>query len=487
MGLTLLAAQGAHLVDYTAAIASLEMTSVMPGGFGQLHVRLRLPGERARLAHPELAVMSAQIALLDGKDCVFTGEVFEAAQVLDAQGEGIDLVAMGGGGALRDDPGDASYTNATAGAIIADQFARRSAYLAVDPDLAAVLPDAPTATFSPVFDGRTIEDILHELCDLLGDYTWGVWDHPTHRDARGLPTWQLVVHQRDLTTPHYAATVGDVVNWRVAPAASRAFNGVTLHYLDPVNGPGAVTVTDPRLNGDLSQGNAPFRFRRFRRDLGQRPLTAVQAQSLANHYLASFQNLQNVTTLTLTSVRNIQGGTIPLWRVRADHNIAVPELLPRAATFSVPPVFASGVNLFSIRQTHYREVAGQMPTLTLSLDQIDDFAAADVARQRYEEQLRQRSRRLPPTTQPVGQALKGYFSVRWGASSGASNVWGGAIQFPTVMVNVPTGVTFTTLSSSNIAAGPTIGNITRWGCDVQVTASTAGAGFWTGTYMTIGN
>nr|MBA3826846.1 hypothetical protein [Ktedonobacterales bacterium] len=318
--------------------------------------------------------------VFDGRDCVYCGEITEAALTLDATGECVDLAAQGGSNALADDPLDSAYSSQTAAAIVAAEFTRRSAYLAVDADQSAVFPNVPAATFSPFFDGRTLEDILHELCDLLGDYAWGVWNHPTHRDAMGIPTWQLAVHPRDTSTVSWRAQLADVASWQIAPAATRAYNGVTLHYLDATNGPGAVTVTDSRLNGDLSQGSAPFRFRRFRRDMSSRMLTTAQATALANQYLASFKNVSNIIQVRLTAVRTGQGTPIPLARVRADTNIAIPELLTRAAGFAVPPAMLPGTNIFYIRQATYDEQSSKIPMLTLLLDQVADFAAADLTR-----------------------------------------------------------------------------------------------------------
>jgi len=476
-------------VDYASYATGLRMSSVSPGGWGTLRVTLRLPGGFTRVAHPELAIVSAHVTVMDGLTCCFSGEVQQAAMVLDTHGEAIQVVAAGGAVALADDPLDSAYTNATAGAIIADQLTRRAAYLAIDADQSAILPDAPVMTFAPVFAGRTVEDVLHELCDLLGDYIWGVWNHPSHRDAAGLPTWQLQVHRRDVTTVGYAAQSGDVVQWRIAPTATRAYNAVTLHYLDPITGPGAVTVVDSRLNGDLSQGRAPFRLRRFRRDMGQRILTAAQATALAGQYLASFSEVRQLVTLTLAQIRDATGRVIPLWQVRADRNIALPELLPRTNQLPASPGLLPGTNLFYIRQATYQESAlgGKGGTVTLLLDQVADVAVADLERLRYEERLRQRSHRTLPTIQPGGVGLKGFWSIRWGASSGAGNSWGNSISFPSVLANIPTGLVFTVISQANIGTGPVITNATVWGCDVQVTTAVAGAGYWIGTYQTVGN
>jgi hypothetical protein len=471
------------LVDYTPFIERLQFSSISPGGFGALRARLRLPGARARLPRPELGVLNGHVTVMQGRDCVYCGEVTEAALALDPAGEALDLVAQGGANALNDDPLDSTYANQTAQAIIGAEFSRRSAYLAVDGDQVAVLPNAPTATFSPYFDGRTIEDILHELCDLLGDYTWGVWNHPTHRDALGLPTWQVQVHQRDTATVAYRALLADVIGWSIAPAANRAFNGVTLHYLDPTAGPGSVTVTDARLNGDLSQGNAPFRFRRFRRDMGQRSLSSSQATALANQYLAAFENVSNVIEVRLAAVRDANGVPLPLPRVRADGNIAIPELLTRASAFPASPALAAGTNLFYIRQATYTEMRDQVPTLTLLLDSVADFAAADLTRLRYEEQLRQRSRRANRPVQPAGLTTKGAWSVLF---TGAGQ-WGNGITFPAVLASAPTSLTFAAQTTQNISSGPNAGNFSVWGCDVYVTATATGNGWWIGLYTTNGN
>ncbi len=471
------------VVDYTPNLESLRVTSISPGGCGALRARLRLPAGRARLPRPELAILNGHVTLLDGRDCLYAGEITEAALSLSGDGESLDIVAQGGANALNDDPQDSSYSSQTAQAIISSEFSKRSAYLAVDGDLSAVLPNAPTATFSPYYDGRTIEDILHELCDLLGDYTWGVWPHPTHRDGFGLPTWQLQVHQRDTATVGYLANLADVISWRIAPAATRAFNGVTLHYLDPTNGPGSITVTDSRLNGNLSQGSAPFRFRRFRRDMGQRSLTSSQATALANQYLASFQNVTNVIEVKLAAVRDARGAPLPLPRVRADANIAIPELLTRAGSFPAAPAMQPGTNLFYIRQATYAEGRDQLPTLTLLLDQVADFAAADLTRLHYEEQLRQRSRRTNRAVQPSGLALKGAWSTLF---TGAGQ-WGSSIQFPVVLAAAPTSITFIAQDSVNISSGPNAARLTVWGCEVYVDSTSSGNGWWIGLYTTNGN
>jgi hypothetical protein len=92
------------VVDYSPFAEALQMTSASPGGFGALRMKLRLPMARARLPHPELSVLNGRVLVLNGRDCVYCGEVNEAAITLDATGEGVELVAMGGAEALVNDP-----------------------------------------------------------------------------------------------------------------------------------------------------------------------------------------------------------------------------------------------------------------------------------------------------------------------------------------------------------------------------------------------
>ncbi len=475
-----------QIVDYTPYLTDLRVSSVAPGGFASLIAQIRQPPGRARLPRPELTVMNGRVILTDGAYIAFAGEVSELVMTLDDTGDGINLKALGASDVLTDDPADTTYAIQTGNQILGDQYAQRSAWIALDGDFSAVLPANPAATFSPAYDGKTFEDILHDVCDLLGDYVWAVWDHPVHRDSLGLPTWRLEVHPRNTSTLGYIATIADVQSWSVGASSVRAFNGVTVRYLDPANGPGAIMVQDSRLNANKTQGAAPFRFRRFRRDMGGRPLNSTQATALANQYLASFQNVANVITLTLTGVRDAQGHPIPLWRVRADKNMLIPELLPRGFTLPVPPAAASGTNLFYIRQATYEQRPGRTPTLTVQLDQVADFAAADLTRMQYDIKLRERAKRNPPNVQPPGVSVKGHWSMRWGAAGLAGDVWGASVTFPTVLTQAPSSLTFTQIAASNSSA-PTATNLTNWGAQISVTAAGNGGGYWIGTYSSNGN
>ena len=304
------------------------------------------------------------------------------ALVLDSTaGEHVLLSALGGGSALRDDPDDSAYSSAsTAQAIIAIEIAKRSAYLALDADQSAVLPSAPANTSIPVCDGYTVEEILHDLTAALGDYLWTVYDHPRNTNLAGFPTWQLRMHPRDTSTTTYLALGEDILRWHVAPSAQRAYDVVQVAYVDPASGPGVVTVSDARLNGDGSQGNAPFRRRKLRRNLGKLPLTGAQAAAIANAWLATYSNPTNKVEVELRAVRDATGNPLPLHQVRADGKSTSPSL-PSAASSS-PPRPTPGVNQFWIAESLYGESSSGDVRLLLQLDNYADPAASLIARLR---------------------------------------------------------------------------------------------------------
>jgi hypothetical protein len=464
--------------EYSEQVEALEFTTVAPGGFGDLACVLKLPD--ARLPRPELQFFS-RLCLRDGFSTCFGGEWSDPALMLDdASGEYVHLSALGGGAGLRDDPADAAYAAATtAQAIVANEFARRAGYLTLDPDQSAVLPTAPASTFTPVYDGYNLEEILHDLTGALGDYVWTVYDHPRNADPAGFPTWQLRVHPRDTATTHYTALSDDILAWRVMPSSQRAYNVVEVAYVDPVAGPGLVTTADTRLNADGSQGNAPFRRRKLRRSLGRLPLTAAQATAIANAWLATYANPTNKVEVELRGVRDANGLPIPLHQVRADCNLFVPELAVRGQSLPAGP--SAGVNQFWIAETSYRETASGDAHLTLQLDNYADRAVALLARLQIADEVRQRTRGVYRAVASPGAQQVGYCGIRHpGATAGQRVV--------PILSNTPTGLSFTTIASANVGSGPTVtaGTLTLYGCEVTVTAAANGDVVWTGKYTTQG-
>ena len=153
-----------------------------------------------------------------------------------------------------------------------------------------------------------------------------------------------------------------------------------MAYVDPATGPGVVTVSDPRLNSDGSQGAAPFRRRKLRRSLGALPLTAAQATTIAQAWLAAYSQPTSKVEMVLRAVRDANGAPLPLSHVRADANLFTPELAARGQTLSTGP--QPGVNQFYIVETKYHETADGDITLTLQLDNYADRVEGLLARLR---------------------------------------------------------------------------------------------------------
>jgi hypothetical protein len=469
------------VAEYGEVCEALEFTTVAPGGFGDLACVVKLAD--ARLPRPELGLF-ARVCLRDGPITCFAGEWSDPASVLDAQrGEYLLLAALGGGVALRDDPDDSVYSAQTAQAIIAAEFARRSSYLAVDADQSLVLPNAPTQTFSPAYDGYHLEEVVHDLAFALGDYTWGVWDHGTHRDGAGFPTWQLQMHPRDTTTSHYTAQAADILGWRVAPSGQRAYNVVQVAYVDPTNGPATVTVSDPRLAAGGAQNLAPFRRRKLRRSLGAVPLTATQATAIATAWLQQYQNVTNKVEVELRAVRDAAGHALPLHQARADRNLYVPELAVRGPALTSGPT--PGVNQFYIVETSYRETAAGDYRLILTLDNDADQAGHLLAQLKLSYDAAQRRRGSYRVVTSPGAPEVGYCGATLANQSAGATV-GVAINFKTVLAKAPTSIVLTPSATSN-AGTASAANLSVYGFTLQWTVPAAGATTWLGTYQTVGN
>jgi hypothetical protein len=467
--------------DYGRDIEALEFSTVAPGGYGDLACIIRTPD--ARIPRPELAPF-AQIALMDGPFAAFRGEWSDPAQVLDGpHGEYLHLTGLGGGGALRDDPDDSSYMSQTAQAIIAAEFSKRSAYLALDPDQSLVLPSAPVATFSPVYDGYDLEQILHDLAFDLGDYMWVVFGHALNKDAAGYPTCQLAVHPRDLTTTAYIALGDDVVSWRVTPSSQRAYNVVQVAFVDPSSGPGVVTVSDPRLLVSGAQGTAPFRRRKLRRSLGRVPLTAAQATSIANAWLTAYQNITNKVEVTLRGARDASGAPIPLSHVRADGALFIPELAVRGQTLSSGP--NPGINQFYIVETVYRESLDGSVTLTLTLDNYGDQAGATLASLKLSYEASLRARGATNIVRSLGANISGPCGLTLGNQAGGNTV-SQAVAFPMELSRVPSSITLTPSATNNVAGSASANSITKFGFTLNWTVNLSGSTTWLGSYTTVG-
>jgi hypothetical protein len=478
--------------EYGEWVGALEFTTVAPGGFGDLACVVKLPD--ARIPRPELALFS-RVCLKDGVFTCFAGEWSDPAIVLDERaGEHVLLSALGGGIALRDDPDESTYTSQTVQQIISAEFSKRSAYLAIDPDLSQVFPTNPVTTFSPAYDGYHLEEILHDLCFDLGDFTWEVWDHPQNRDGAGFPTWQLQAHARDTATTGYMALADDIVTWRVAPSAQRAYNAVEVCYVDVTGGPGKVLATDTRLSGSGGQNLAPFRRRKLRRSLGHIPLTTGQATTIANAWLGAYQNATNKVEVELRGIRDGNGVPIPLHQARADRNLWVPELGVRGTgPFGTGPLPAlsggagpaASTNQFYVVETVYRETASGDMRLVLHLDNDIDRGGFILAQLKLAYDAASRSRGkfrhvASPGAPEVGSAGATFSNVSAGGTVAVR------VNFKTVLAKAPSSITLTATGQSN-TSGVTFANADLYGFTLTWTAPASGATSWIGTYETVGN
>ena len=484
--------------EYTRELDTLSFTTLSPGGYGQLTARLNI-GAFGRW-RPELQLFS-RVALVESSGAaIWLGEIVNPQFGMDTNGEYVNIAALGAGNALRDDPQSLAYVAQTGQQIITNQLSIRSAYLPVDQDTALIQADG-TISLSPVYQERTMEDVINDVVQLTGDYAWGVWGHAIHKDVAGYPTAQLSVHQRDVSTLSYIAslTQGDITGYQMSPAAERAYNVTSVDYLDPSTGlAGTQTYTDPRLNSDGSQGSAPFRRRKYTRNLrGIQTATSADAHNIANTYGPQMQNQSAKTTLTLGTARDTNGATLPLWEVQADHNIMVPEWYRQAQTlgqlaqpghtvYVTPPTPAEvGVSQFYIVQTTYKEDKSSY-SVQVQCDNYADDGAVLVAR--LQEQADEKTRSGQQTTgivQASGAGMRARYGWRFSNGVAGQSV-GEDVTFPAIAINTPTSLSLTSIAAANIGA-ISVSNITTLGATLSASVSANGAGFASGTYQTNGN
>jgi len=232
-------------------------------------------------------------------------------------------------------------------------------------------------------------------------------------------------------------------------------------------------------------GSAPFRRRKLRRNLGRLPLTSAQASAIASAWLATYSNPTNKIVIELRAVRDATGLPQPLHQVRADCNRFVPELAVRGQTLSGGPV--AGVNQFWIAEATYRESAPGDVHLTLQLDNYADRAIALLARLQIADEAGRRTRGVYRAIQSPGAQQVGYCSIRQPGATAGQRV-GVGLSFVPILSNTPTGLSFTSIASTNIGSGPSVtaGTLTPYSCEVTVTAAANGNVVWTGKYTTQG-
>jgi len=498
-GLTLLfytLTPAVQVVDYTRQALNLSFTTLSPGGMGQLTCTIFLSG--SQLPHPELALFS-RVAVMCGPDCVYLGEVSDSPSKMDNTGEYYQITALGLGNSLKDDAQTRGYVNQTAAQVIADQFSIRSAYAVIDSDQSACFPDNPVATNSPAYNDRTMEEVVSDQAIQAGNYAWGVWPYPAqpayqvpnsaHADGAGFPTARLEIHQTDTATTHYIANAsnGDIADWQITPSGERCFNVIALTYYDPTQSPpvGTVTVKDSRLGAGDIQGTAPFRRRKYAKDLSSiTTINATQSTVLANTYLSQWKNITNKVNFKLRTLWDGHGAPLRnLALVRADRNILVQELPMRGNPSLLTSVSATQ-NQFYIVQTTYTETTSDV-SLQLQCDNFADDANVQLARLTLAADGQRRNQATTTLTQAQGAPEIGWCGAGF-PSVGAGVQVSCEADFKTVMTNVPTSITLTAVSTNNFTS-LTTSNLTVNGFVLLWTTVGSGETHWYGDYQTNGN
>lgn len=486
--------------EYAEQIQNLRFTILQPGGYGQLSAQLLLPD--ARQYHPEFALFS-RVVLVDGPNILWMGEQTDPTIGLRNGQEYVRLDCLGLGSGLRDDPITNSYQNQTVQQMATTEVNARNlvsgtyATAPIDNDTTGLFPDNPSGLYSPSYDGRHMEEKFTDFCLLAGtsttSYTW--WTQATnsgHTDAASFPLLKVWAKLRDTATTTYEASVAlqEVEGYEITASGDRAYNAVEIDYLAPtVSGLGVVFVHDARLvNATLAQNTAPFRFRKYRRDLsGISTVTAGIATNIANQYLALYQNPTNKCVIWLRACRDGNGSDVPLYRVAPfNSNIFIPEMTVRGQTLPTAPT--AGVNQYYMTQTTYSEDASGAAMLEIQADNFVDRVENQITRLSLAADTILRANQKAAATQATGAPETGACGTSFQAS--AANQWGGGTcNFKTTMTNVPTSVTVpsgSTLQSNN-AQNPTVSSITAVGFHLKVQSIASGLVDYVAYYKTNGN
>lgn len=470
-------------------VSNLSFSSAAPGGYASISATLSL--HDARIPRPEFALFSL-INVFSGSKPVWLGEITDPTMGMDANlGEYVRISGLGLGNALRDDPRPVAYTNQTAKQIAtAEVNARMNSTNKIEMisgDTGLLFPDNPATLFSPVYDNRTMEEVIADVCLLAGDYQWGVWAHPLEKNSLSFPLGQVSVQKRDTATTHYIASVAeqDVVAYTVTPSAERAYNYVAVDYTQASGAVGTALSGDPRLDGTFAQSKAPFRYRRLVRDYsGTATIGSTQAQAIASTYGGQYRNVSNKVSLTLQSVKDASGNPIPLWEVMADHNIFIRDFAPRGNA-PLPTAPTAGVNQFYIVNAEYREDDHGTQQLFLQCDNFVDRAASQIARLTLAADVKSRTGKTTGATQIQGAPANGA-AIMGQSNALAGQNCTGPIYFANALYQPPTSIAFTQIVNVNLGA-PSAANLGVLGAIVQasVVANGATQGYW--TYVTSGN
>lgn len=475
--------------DVSDILTGLTFSSLAPGGFGTLSGAIRF--SKLKVPHPQFSLFGRVVVYSRGAP-VWLGELVSPAYGFDAaSGDYVTLNALGIGNGLRDDPNSWSYSGQTAQFIAKDQMDK---HLTVKKDLATVLstdysqlfPDNPGLTINQAYDERTCEEILADIALQAGDYNWGTEADPLKTDPAGYPLGRVFIRARDLATITYSASIlaGDVVKAEFTPIADRAYNQIQIDYANGTNGVAHVRATDTRINSDLSQGTAPFRFRKYLRDYsGYSLITSSVASSIAATYLALFQNVTYQGSMTLRAVRDAQGAHMPLCEVKAGYNIFIPEMAIQTTT--LPTAATQNNNLFWITNAVYHDDQGSGESLDLTLGYIPNTPDIALARLQMVSDAEARSGKVTNIVQKQGAQLQGYYGFDFSNAVGGQNV-GVGVTFQGLASGAPTSLTLSPAVTTNVS-GLAATNINAVGAHIGGTATAGGSGSAIGSYVTVGN
>jgi hypothetical protein len=211
---------------------------------------------------------------------------------------------------------------------------------------------------------------------------------------------------------------------------------------------------------------------------------------MANALLADYKNGGAKITVELGTVRDANGNPIPLWQVRADSVINLPELAPLAQQLPTTPgaySWANGGTLFYIQDMEYNESSGQTPTLTLHCNSFNDTASFQIQRvQAMIEKYFHRERKHHTPIQASGEPLSGSFAYTVNPTANNEVFLMGVVFSPTV-TTAPSSVTLGFTTATNATSGAA-GDLTITGFSIAWTApSSASASIVKGTWRTVGN
>lgn len=480
---------GPQVSEISEYLTNLTFSSLAPGGFGTFAAQV---GKSvARVLLQQYSVFG-RVAVMAGPTCVWLGELITPGyEFSDTGDEYYVLNALGIGNCLRDDPNTWTYSGKTPQFVGQDILAQHVVVThelnaLISTDNSQIFPDNPPATVNVVYDERTMEEILQDQAILAGDYDWGVEADPVQKDAAGFPLGRVYVRKRNLSSLDYTALIAqrDLVSAAFTPTADRAYNHIQIDYTNGTGGLAKYRATDSRLAANLSQGTAPFRYRKFLRDLsGSTLVNAAMAQTIATTYLGLFENVSYQGQASVRALRDSNGNAIPLYQVKAGYNLYIPELAVRAAALPTTPVQNS--NLFWITQATYRENPNEGAQVEFQLGYHPDTYDVILARLTMAQDAQSRSGKITNIVQKLGAALQGFYGFSFSNASLGGNV-GVGVTWQALASQSPTSVSLSPASTTNVS-GLAASSLTAIGCHIGGTATGAGAGSAIGTYLTAGN